>query len=156
MNMIEEVGVRCPKCGEAHRLAVVVETWAVITDDGTDIYHDDCPDSSHEWSDESACRCAGCGWSGTMAEAESRSDPSKPSLFIVLDGDQVNNLDLIVSAFSPTHAVKVWRDYYGQIAWPREVKQLPENPPWGHALAWDHMAQWSARDLEEMEAGGDA
>lgn len=73
MSMIDEMGMMCPRCGEKRRLAVQIETWAVITDGGTDTYHDDCPDSSHEWGDSSPCRCAACGWSGTVADAESSS-----------------------------------------------------------------------------------
>ena len=55
---------RCPLCGSAH-LTVVVEMWAVLTEDGSDVYHDDCIDHDQTWDDSSMMLCLDCEHDGT-------------------------------------------------------------------------------------------
>ena len=58
---------RCPKCGSEH-LAVVVEMWAVFTQGGTEVYHDDCPNNDQDWDGDSMMRCLDCEHSGIAEE----------------------------------------------------------------------------------------
>ena len=53
-------GHRCPNCNSV-ALAVVASLWVGVTEGGTEAYHDSCPDSDHDWDDDSEMRCAECG-----------------------------------------------------------------------------------------------
>lgn len=54
---------RCPKCGSTH-LAVVAELWAVLSEDGADTMHDECPNHDQTWDESSMMQCLECRHSG--------------------------------------------------------------------------------------------
>ena len=66
---------RCPKC-LGHALAVVVSVWSVLTENGSETDHDDCPDHDHEWDPTSAMKCLDCGFSWVALDF----DPEKETL----------------------------------------------------------------------------
>jgi len=55
-------GLSCPKCGEDHRLRIVVTCIATVFADGIDDEHD------YEWDPASYCGCPGCDFNGTVAD----------------------------------------------------------------------------------------
>jgi len=57
----------CPKCGRTDQLDIAATVWVRLTPDGTD--NDAADDGDHEWDDDSVCRCAACGWAGTVLNA---------------------------------------------------------------------------------------
>ena len=57
-----EWGLECPACKQDDGLMVVVQAWADLSADGTEVIGD------HEWDDESFMRCAHCGHSGRVEE----------------------------------------------------------------------------------------
>ena len=57
--------LHCPMC-KSTTIAVVVSSWAVLTEDGSDTLHDRCPDNDHEWGDESTAQCLDCKHSSTV------------------------------------------------------------------------------------------
>ena len=48
-------GLCCPACGSDAFLQIWIETWADLSEDGTEPFGD------HDWDNYSACRCANCG-----------------------------------------------------------------------------------------------
>jgi hypothetical protein len=62
--------VPCPKCGERGPYHIEATSTFTVMADGTDDYGD------VEWSDDSACECAQCGFDGIVADfTGSRSAP---------------------------------------------------------------------------------
>jgi hypothetical protein len=57
----------CPKCGASDELDIAATVWVRLCKDGTDA--DESHDGSHEWDDDSECRCNNCGWTGTVLNA---------------------------------------------------------------------------------------
>ena len=55
--------MKCPQCGDDHKLDVVVTVWAHVTYDGTE------PEGDHEWDGQSPCRCRMCDWQGLAKDA---------------------------------------------------------------------------------------
>lgn len=62
-----QFGMACPKCGRGDALDVAARVWVRLTLDGTDA--DAALEHDHDWDNESACRCAACGWSGKALNA---------------------------------------------------------------------------------------
>lgn len=54
--------LRCPACGQANELIIMITTLARVTPDGSE------PEGDHEWDDASYCRCPECGLDGTVAD----------------------------------------------------------------------------------------
>lgn len=61
-NLTTDFDLKCPTCGQADELTVVIKTLARITADGSE------PEGDHEWDDASYCRCPECATDGTIAE----------------------------------------------------------------------------------------
>jgi hypothetical protein len=51
--------LRCPECGDQHRIDILAELWVRVTDDGTDA--DASGYGDHYYTPESATLCARCG-----------------------------------------------------------------------------------------------
>lgn len=62
--MISTVDMRCPECGADNQLDIQALVWVRLTQDGTDAGASH--DGSHQWDDDSSCRCDNCGWNGTV------------------------------------------------------------------------------------------
>lgn len=98
MTVKDSWGMVCPSCGEDDSLEIAATIWVRLFDNGTDTDEATCHD--HEWSDDSACKCASCDWTGTVAAATVRDDsdwsgspdPSDPDNFWIDDktGERVN------------------------------------------------------------------
>jgi predicted nucleic-acid-binding Zn-ribbon protein len=52
----------CPACGSDEFLQVMIETWADLSEDGTEPFGD------HEWNEYSRCRCVNCGLEGAVEQ----------------------------------------------------------------------------------------
>ncbi len=77
MSVATYWGMTCPGCGADDALEIQAAVWVSLAANGTDI--DDGEDASHEWEPSSPCKCTGCGWSGTVADAgESAGDGVQP------------------------------------------------------------------------------
>ncbi len=64
MKRTQNFNLRCVSCRSPRYLLVTFTGEAEITENGSV----DC--GSHEWSGDSPIRCDGCGWVGSVEEAE--------------------------------------------------------------------------------------
>ncbi len=55
-------GMACPKCKGEEPFKIVVTTWMVVYDNGTDEHEDT------EWDDDSPCVCVECGYAGKVKD----------------------------------------------------------------------------------------
>ena len=53
-------GLCCPACGGDDFLQIRIETWADLTEDGTEPFGD------HHWDGYSDCRCVNCGYQSAV------------------------------------------------------------------------------------------
>ena len=72
--MPNQNGLKCPKCGQDDRFHVVMTTWTLVTDNGSDPDASELPDHSHEWGDDAPCVCPKCQHSGTVEDFEDLED----------------------------------------------------------------------------------
>lgn len=57
--------MRCPKCGDEHKIDIQASLWVRVTSDGTDA--DASGNGDHEFTPESPAVCGSCGHSATVA-----------------------------------------------------------------------------------------
>lgn len=57
----------CPDCGSDHALDVCIIAWARLVPDGSDTTQ--AANGDHEWTQDSACYCHSCGWTGKVNNA---------------------------------------------------------------------------------------
>lgn len=65
-GVFENHGMKCPHCGEDDEIDVQAKIWVRLVCDGTDI--DESASGDHEWEDDSAVACRGCGHEATVKE----------------------------------------------------------------------------------------
>ena len=65
MSVLEQWGLKCPKCGEDHTIDIAATISVRLSEDGTD--PDEARDRSHEWDENSGASC-GCGFCGKVAD----------------------------------------------------------------------------------------
>lgn len=58
---------RCPKC-KSDQVQVTVKGWANLDQSDPDNIQTEPADSDHEWDDDSAMRCVGCGHAALVRE----------------------------------------------------------------------------------------
>lgn len=63
---MNDLGLRCPRCGETDEINIHAKVWVRITEDGTDA--DLSVGTGHEWSDDSPALCSGCDYEGVVAD----------------------------------------------------------------------------------------
>lgn len=61
-TLTTEFNLKCPNCGQADRLQIVISCFADVTACGSD------PKGDHEWDDDSYTQCPECLTNGTIAD----------------------------------------------------------------------------------------
>jgi len=71
-NFDNDFNMRCPKCKKTDSIAIVIQAWAMLTSEGTEVYHDDCPDNDHLWDEKSGAQCVACGKTGKVKDFDAK------------------------------------------------------------------------------------
>ena len=61
-NLTDAFNLKCPNCGQAERLQIIITCFATVTADGSEATGD------HEWDDDSFTQCPQCLTNGTVAD----------------------------------------------------------------------------------------
>jgi hypothetical protein len=63
-DIANDFGMKCPSCGSSDEIDIAATVWVRLCRDGTDVTT--AANGDHEWDNDSAAVCCGCGHSGLV------------------------------------------------------------------------------------------